>query len=175
MPRLFVAVWPPDDVLALIAALPRPEVEGLRWTTRDQWHVTLRFFGSVELEEASAALAQVSGSATTAVLGPETGRFAKRVLHVPVDALPPAKADAAVIPHPSNDGGEVPKAFVVARGDVSADELIAFVAERVAPYKRVRLVEFVDQIPKSASGKILRRILIEQERARAAGEQCGGA
>jgi 2'-5' RNA ligase len=87
VPRLFVAVWPPDDVLSLIAALPRPEVDGLRWTTRDQWHVTLRFFGSVELEEASAALAQVSGSATTAVLGPETGRFGRGILHVPVDGL----------------------------------------------------------------------------------------
>jgi len=48
----------------------------------------------------------------------------------------------------------------------SADELMAFVAERVAPYKKVRQVEFVDAIPKSASGKILRRELIERERAR---------
>jgi 2'-5' RNA ligase len=88
VPRLFVAVWPTDDVLDLIAALPRPEVDGLRWTTRDQWHVTLRFFGSVELEHASAALRSVSAaSATTAVLGPETGRFGKGILHVPVDGL----------------------------------------------------------------------------------------
>ncbi|MBV8985227.1 MAG: RNA 2',3'-cyclic phosphodiesterase [Acidimicrobiia bacterium] len=87
MPRLFVAVWPPDDVLSLIAALPRPEVGGLRWTTRDQWHVTLRFFGSVELESASEALCSVAASSTTAVLGPETGRFGKRILHVPVDGL----------------------------------------------------------------------------------------
>ena len=89
MPRLFVAVWPPDEVLDLIAALPRPEVEGLRWTTRDQWHVTLRFFGSVELEPAAVALrgVGVSAAATTALLGPATGRFGKRVLHVPVDGL----------------------------------------------------------------------------------------
>lgn len=82
-----MAVWPPDDVLDLIAGLPRPGVDGLRWTTRDQWHVTLRFFGSVELEEASAAVQSVSVSATTAVLGPETGRFGNRVLHVPVAGL----------------------------------------------------------------------------------------
>lgn len=87
MPRLFVAVWPPDDVLALIAALPRPEVEGLRWTTREQWHITLRFFGSVELEDAASALRAVAAPATTAVLGPATGRFGKRVLHVPVEGL----------------------------------------------------------------------------------------
>jgi 2'-5' RNA ligase len=87
MPRLFVAVWPPDEVLSLIAALPRPEVEGLRWTTRDQWHVTLRFFGAVELESASTALRSVSAPRATAVLGPETGRFGKGVLHVPVSGL----------------------------------------------------------------------------------------
>ena len=44
---------------------------------------------------------------------------------------------------------------------------MAFVAERVAPYKKVRGVEFVDEIPKSPSGKILRRVLIERERAAA--------
>ena len=87
MPRLFVAVWPPGDVLSLIAGLPRPDVEGLRWTSREQWHVTLRFFGSVELEDAAGALRSMTAPATTASLGPETGRFGKRVLHVPVDGL----------------------------------------------------------------------------------------
>jgi acyl-coenzyme A synthetase/AMP-(fatty) acid ligase len=60
-----------------------------------------------------------------------------------------------------DDGGEAPKAFVVAE-DVDADELMAYVAERVAPYKKIREVEFVDEIPKSASGKILRRLLREE-------------
>ncbi|MER3453020.1 MAG: RNA 2',3'-cyclic phosphodiesterase, partial [Acidimicrobiia bacterium] len=45
--RLFVAVWPPEEVLDVVAKLPRPGVVGLRWTSREQWHVTLRFFGSV--------------------------------------------------------------------------------------------------------------------------------
>jgi acyl-coenzyme A synthetase/AMP-(fatty) acid ligase len=57
----------------------------------------------------------------------------------------------------------VPKAFIVLRGSASADELVGWLAERVAPYKRVRRIEFVDQIPKSPSGKILRRLLVEQE------------
>ena len=87
MPRLFVAVWPPHDVLDLIGSLSRPDVEGLRWTTPDQWHVTLRFFGNVDLDEASAALSSASAPATTAALGPETGRFARRILHVPVSGL----------------------------------------------------------------------------------------
>jgi acyl-CoA synthetase (AMP-forming)/AMP-acid ligase II len=77
----------------------------------------------------------------------------------------PAVADAAVIPSPDEAAGEVPKAFVVLRDSATPDEIIAFVAARVAPYKKVRRVEFVDQIPKSPSGKILRRILVERERA----------
>jgi acyl-coenzyme A synthetase/AMP-(fatty) acid ligase len=58
----------------------------------------------------------------------------------------------------------VPKAFVVASTPVDPEELMAFVAERVAPYKKIRQVEFVDEIPKAASGKILRRVLIERDR-----------
>ena len=81
----------------------------------------------------------------------------------------PAVADAAVIPSPDQDAGEVPKAFVVLRGAVSPEELMAFVAERVAPSKRVRRMEIIDQIPKSPSGKILRRLLVERERGRGAG------
>ena len=73
-------------------------------------------------------------------------------------------ADAAVVPFPDDEAGEVPKAFVVLRGDATADEILTFVAERVAPYKKIRGVEFIDKIPKSASGKILRRILVDRDR-----------
>ena len=48
---------------------------------------------------------------------------------------------------------------------LSKQEIIDYVAERVAPYKKIRLVEFIDAIPKNPSGKILRRELIERERA----------
>jgi acyl-CoA synthetase (AMP-forming)/AMP-acid ligase II len=76
-----------------------------------------------------------------------------------------AVADAAVIPSPDERAGEVPKAFVVLKTEATAEDLMAFVAARVAPYKKVRRLEFVEQIPKSASGKILRRVLVERERA----------
>src|SRR5436309_1013432 len=71
----------------------------------------------------------------------------------------PAVADAAVVPLADRECGEVPKAFVVLRGDVSAADLMAYVAERVAPYKKIRAVEVIDAIPRSPSGKILRRVL----------------
>ena len=77
-----------------------------------------------------------------------------------------AIADACVIGIADEEAGEVPKAYVVAKGEISAEELIAYVAERVAPHKRIRAVEFSDQLPKSATGKLLRRVLIERERAK---------
>ncbi len=79
----------------------------------------------------------------------------------------PAVADAAVIPVPDEEAGEVPKAFVVLTSEVSLDDITTYVAERVAPYKKIRQIEQVDEIPKSASGKILRRVLVEQERTKA--------
>ena len=79
----------------------------------------------------------------------------------------PMITDAAVIPIPDEEAGEVPKAFVVSTGSITAEEVGRFVAEHVAPYKKVRAVELVEQIPKAASGKILRRVLIERERTAA--------
>ncbi|HAF13638.1 MAG TPA: 4-coumarate--CoA ligase family protein [Blastocatellia bacterium] len=75
-----------------------------------------------------------------------------------------AIADAAVIPSPDEKSGEVPKAFVVLKTEASAEEIMEFVSARVAPYKRIKRVEFVSEIPKSPAGKILRRVLKERER-----------
>jgi acyl-CoA synthetase (AMP-forming)/AMP-acid ligase II len=79
-------------------------------------------------------------------------------------------ADAAVVGVPGPDGEEWPKAFVVPQQGYAerapedlAQDVMAFVAERVAPFKKVREVEFVDRIPRSSAGKILRRELRERE------------
>jgi acyl-CoA synthetase (AMP-forming)/AMP-acid ligase II len=77
----------------------------------------------------------------------------------------PLVADAAVIPIANDECGEVPKAFVVLRADTTPEQIMGYVAERVAPFKKLRAVEVIEQIPKSPSGKILRRLLIAREKA----------
>src|SRR5262249_41020766 len=64
----------------------------------------------------------------------------------------PAVADAAVVPSPDAEAGEVPKAFLVLKGEATPEEIMAWVAARVAPHKRLRRLEVIGQIPKSVSG-----------------------
>ncbi|SDY40048.1 Acyl-CoA synthetase (AMP-forming)/AMP-acid ligase II [Modestobacter sp. DSM 44400] len=74
----------------------------------------------------------------------------------------PEIADAAVIGVLERDSGEeLPKAFVVRvpGSELTGDGVKSFIAERVAPHKKIRLVEFIDAVPKSAAGKILRKDL----------------
>ncbi len=85
--------------------------------------------------------------------------------------VPPAELEAVLLAHPQisdaavigvqdDEGEEVPKAFVVkADSALTETEVMEFVASQVAPYKKVRQVEFIDAVPKSASGKILRKDL----------------
>ena len=66
----------------------------------------------------------------------------------------PSVADAAVVALKDPDVCEIPRAFVVLKAPATADELMEYVAQRVAPFKKVRRVDFIDAIPKSPSGKI---------------------
>ena len=91
-----MAVWPPATVAAslhsVVAALrDRPGAGALRWTSPQQWHVTLRFLGNAEIDGVRAALRSVvlPDGPVDARVGPDTGRFGRRVLHVPVTGLGP--------------------------------------------------------------------------------------
>jgi acyl-CoA synthetase (AMP-forming)/AMP-acid ligase II len=78
----------------------------------------------------------------------------------------PDVQDVAVIGVPNEECGELPKAYVVPAGDsLDADELMEWCGKQLSPQKKVRLVETIHEIPKSASGKILRRELKEREKS----------
>jgi len=87
--RLFVAVWPDEAALDQLAALERPVIDGVRWTTRDQWHITLRFFGEVEdvgAIEGALRDAAASSNAGRADMGPRVQRVSN-MLWAPVTGL----------------------------------------------------------------------------------------
>ncbi len=83
VPRLFVALWPPDDVVRELASVPRPAVDGLRWTKPERLHVTLRFLGECDEAEAAAALRRVSFAPTLVTLGPTMQRLGRSVVMIP--------------------------------------------------------------------------------------------
>jgi RNA 2',3'-cyclic 3'-phosphodiesterase len=91
--RCFVAVWPTSDVVDALAALARPESDGLRWSQREQWHVTLRFFGDLNENEvalAAGAIADVAGALVgpvTAQGGPGTRFLGPGLVIWPVEGL----------------------------------------------------------------------------------------
>jgi 2'-5' RNA ligase len=101
--RLFVAVVPPDDVLDRLASLRRPARPGVRWTRREQWHVTLRFLGEVDEAAVPAVVAALDAAPldaappaaappaaappAAAVLGPRVAALGRRVVQIPVAGL----------------------------------------------------------------------------------------
>ncbi|KAJ6748443.1 4-COUMARATE--COA LIGASE-LIKE 9 [Salix purpurea] len=80
----------------------------------------------------------------------------------------PEIADAAVIPYPDEEAGQIPMAYVVRQpgSNITEAQVMDSIAKLVAPYKKIRRVAFIDAIPKSPAGKILRRELIDRALSR---------
>ena len=85
--RLFVALWPPDDVIKTLAGMPRPATAGVRWVAVNRLHVTLRFLGEAEEASAVAALRPLRLPASTVALGPTVRRLGRGVAMIPVDGV----------------------------------------------------------------------------------------
>jgi 2'-5' RNA ligase len=85
--RLFVAAWPPVEVCGALAALARPAEPGVRYTTAEQWHVTLRFLGTAPVDAAVEAFGAVEAEACRAVAGPRVARLGRDAVVVPVRGL----------------------------------------------------------------------------------------
>jgi RNA 2',3'-cyclic 3'-phosphodiesterase len=114
--RLFVAVALPDAVSDLVAALPRPDVAGLKWTTPAQWHVTLRFLGEASPDEVIPTMEGAfeglrPNEAPLATLGPAVAWFpGRRVLQVPVAGLEQVAAAVRRVTKPWGTADEPPYA-----------------------------------------------------------------
>jgi 2'-5' RNA ligase len=85
--RLFVAVWPPEDVAADLTSLPRKDQRGARFVAPDNWHITLRFLGEAQPEHVIEALSGVAFAPARARVGPGVDILSDRALVVPVDGL----------------------------------------------------------------------------------------
>lgn len=84
---MYVAVRPPPEVIDTISDLPTKPLRGVRFTRRDQWHITLRFLGDVERNDALGALAKLSAPQATVTLGPDVRLLGARVVVVPAAGL----------------------------------------------------------------------------------------
>ena len=87
MPRLFISAPLPEAVLDAISGLARLDQAGLRWTARDQWHITVRFLGECDVTSASSALGSLSAGAATVRLGPQVTLLGRNVVCIPATGL----------------------------------------------------------------------------------------
>jgi 2'-5' RNA ligase len=154
MTRLFVAIWPPADVVSTLAALPRPDVSGVRWSAPDQWMVKVRPLGQVAdrlVEPLVTALADAldGAPAIECAVGPATRRLGGQWLGAPVNGLDDLaaavfEATAEIVPvtHPQPFQTDI----VLARGRVPSDlagasvgaawtaDAVFLVADRSSPH-----------------------------------------
>ena len=142
MSRLFVAVWPPPPVADLLQGLPRNEAPRLRWTTRGQCHITLRFLGDVAENAALELVNGVEGRSIEAELGPTVERLGPELVVVPVRGLDALAAAVWAVgpelgeaPHVDGFRGHLTIARQRGGGSTSADGVAvsaSFVVDEIA-------------------------------------------
>ncbi len=110
MARLFVAVWPPDEVAVELRALRRKDQRGVRFVHPENWHITLRFLGEARADDVLEALAVTTFEPATARLGPGVDLLLDRMLVVPVAGLDDLAR--AVIEHTASIGEPPRKRFL---------------------------------------------------------------
>src|SRR6476469_2743867 len=106
MARLFVAVWPPENVVAELLSLRRKDQDGVRFVRPESWHVTLRFLGEADPDEVVDALDDAPLAPAHARLGPGVDVVSRRALVVPVHGLDEL---AAVIARHTAHIGQLPR------------------------------------------------------------------
>ena len=106
MARLFVAVWPPDDVVSELTALPRKDLRGVRFVRPENWHITLRFLGEADPDAVVGALDGVVFPPAVARLGPGVDVIAERAVVVPVAGVDEL---AGIVVDRTRDLGEPPR------------------------------------------------------------------
>jgi 2'-5' RNA ligase len=87
MARLFIAVWPPQDVISELMGLPRKDQRGVRFVPPDNWHITLRFLGEADPTRVIDALDHATLPPASARLGPAVDMLAERALVIPASGL----------------------------------------------------------------------------------------
>lgn len=127
MTRLFVAIWPPDDVLDRLADVERPKDQGVRWVPQENLHITLRFLGDADEHEVSARLDDVVLPAATAVVGPAFDLLGERSLISPVAGVDEL---AAVVQHAVRGLGTEPE-----RRRFQGHITVARLARRARPFR----------------------------------------
>jgi 2'-5' RNA ligase len=110
MARLFVAVWPPEEVAAQLTALHRKDQRGVRFVPPENWHVTLRFLGNSDPDEVIGALDGASLPACRARMGPGVDVMHERALVIPVQGV--EQLAAAVTARTARIGQPPGKRFV---------------------------------------------------------------
>ena len=87
MARLFVPIWPPDDVLDRLADVERPKDQGVKWVPQENLHITLRFLGDADIDQVIDRHHPVLLPAATAVLGPAFDLLGERSMISPVTGI----------------------------------------------------------------------------------------